>query len=91
MTQKTTMKKAIYKVLYLLFVRLSNLFNSRLLSKSILYLGTALLILSSSCSKDNNADLTQKEIKDEGNKDDNNQDDNNQDDSDFTCYLVASP
>jgi hypothetical protein len=46
------MKKIIYKGLYDLLVRLSNRFNSQLLSKCKILLGIALLVVMSGCNKE---------------------------------------
>jgi hypothetical protein len=45
------MRKVLYKSLYSILLTLTNLFRSRLLSKYKIFLGTALLIIMSSCSK----------------------------------------
>jgi len=45
------MKILIYKGLYATLLKLSNRFNIRLLSKYKILLGTALLVITSSCSK----------------------------------------
>lgn len=46
------MKKVIYQSLYRIFLPLSNHFNNRFFVKCKVLLGTALIVLTSSCSKD---------------------------------------
>ena len=46
------MKKTVYKGIYAILLRLTNRFNSRLLSKYKIILGAALLMLMSSCVKE---------------------------------------
>jgi hypothetical protein len=46
------MKKVIYKGFYGLFLKLSNSFNNRLLTKCKMFFGIALLVMVNSCSKE---------------------------------------
>ena len=45
------MKKALYKSLYTILLTLTNRFNNRLLSTFKIFLGTSLLLIMSSCLK----------------------------------------
>lgn len=46
------MKKSVYHSLYQVFLSLSNHFNNRFFVKCKILLGTTLIVLTSSCSKD---------------------------------------
>lgn len=47
------MKRIIYQQIYQILLPLSNRFNSRLLIKLKIFFGASLIILTGSCSKDN--------------------------------------